>query len=111
MRFDRLSTSLYFNYRDPPGTGPLKQLWFDDPSTLLPKMRVASKNRLRGIGFWNVDLLVYGAGATPLQREQTRAMWGAVAQAVAEWGDQGREEEDLQGKGGETATAVRRRST
>lgn len=85
VRLDPLFTSLYFNYRDAPGA-PLRQLWFDDPSTLLPKYRVAARKGLRGLGFWNVDLLAYGGEeATELQREQTRAMWDAVRQAVGEW--------------------------
>lgn len=71
------------------------QLWFDDPSTLLPKMRVASKNGLRGVGFWNVDLLAYGSSAgaatTARQREQTDAMWGAVREAVRGWGSEARQ--------------------
>lgn len=114
VRLEPLSTSLYFNYRDPPQTGPLRQMWFDDPSTLLPKMRVAARQGLRGVGFWNIDLMAYSGGATkqgapvaitPRQREQTRAMWDAVAQAVREWG---RAEEDGSGEreGGDARAEV-----
>ena len=108
MRLDPLSTSLYFNYREAPG-GPLRQLWFDDPQTLLPKMRVAARKGLRGLGFWNVDLLAYGDDATPLQRAQTRAMWSAVRRSVGEWEWEGQAREAEEAEPRATATVRRRR--
>ena len=115
VRLDPLSASLYFNYRDPSG-GRLRQVWFDGPSTLVPKMRVAARAGLRGVGFWNVDLLASGDGVGDLARAQTRDMWDAVAQVVAEWGvvrrqDGEDEEEDEGRRAGPTSTRARTRRT
>jgi len=107
VRFDPLSTSLYFNYREEQ-QGRLRQLWFDDPSTLRPKMRVAAREGLRGLGFWNVDLVASGGGgASAKAQEQTRAMWAAVAEVVGEWaagrGGGGGDATPAAAKAGETA--------
>lgn len=59
-------------------------MWFDNPDSLAAKYKVASDNGLAGIGFWNLDCLLYGS-TDPVVQQQTAAMWGAVKQAVAGW--------------------------
>lgn len=56
-------------------------MWFDDPASLLPKYQLAVQAGLSGLGFWNLDCLAHGSD-TPLDRQQTAEMWGAVRRAL-----------------------------
>jgi di-N-acetylchitobiase len=73
-----MSASPNFNYLADDGS--IHQLWFDNPRSLELKMAAAAAAGLRGVGFWNYDMLDYfgdrGGGEAGVQ--QARDMWGAV---------------------------------
>ena len=52
------------------------QLWYDDPLSLGFKFDLARSLNLRGIGFWNIDLLDYSD--TPQNLIMRREMWEAI---------------------------------
>ncbi|XP_030850869.1 di-N-acetylchitobiase [Strongylocentrotus purpuratus] len=66
----------YFDYKNSE-TGEAYQVWYDDTQSLQLRYDYAKKMGLYGVGPWNADLLDYGND--PIGRNQTDAMWSAMA--------------------------------
>ncbi|XP_001627848.2 di-N-acetylchitobiase [Nematostella vectensis] len=76
------SLSPYFWYSD--HVGNPHQVWYDDPSSLTFKYRIANMLDLKGVAIWNADLLDYSG----LMRAnvQTQDMWNKLHQAMPKSG-------------------------
>ena len=59
-----------------PTTGGIRQLWYDDPESLMIRYSYAKSNQLRGVSMWNADFLDYTGD--PVGRALTKAMWDAI---------------------------------
>ncbi|XP_033635365.1 di-N-acetylchitobiase-like [Asterias rubens] len=73
--FNETLGSPFFNYVDPT-TGGIRQLWYDDPESLMIRYSYAKSNQLRGVSMWNADFLDYTGD--PVGRALTKAMWDAI---------------------------------
>lgn len=70
-RWDNYFKSPYFDYIDP-NTRASRQLWYDDPESLVYKYEFAKLVDLRGIAMWTGDYLDY------TNETQVDIMWGAI---------------------------------
>lgn len=66
--------SFYFDYKM---NGTTHQVWYDDPESLQLKYMYAKQKELRGLAFWNVDMLDYSD--SPRAKKLTAEMWAAIA--------------------------------
>ncbi|EGC31304.1 hypothetical protein DICPUDRAFT_156870 [Dictyostelium purpureum] len=56
LMWDHTLQSPYFNFYDPTSGNP-HQMWFDDPQSIMVKVQLGKKLRLRGVAVWNIDFL------------------------------------------------------
>jgi len=61
----------------PAATPACLQVWYDSPSSLELKYKLAAELGLRGVGTWHLDCLDYRC-TSPQCRNETDAMWAAV---------------------------------
>ena len=71
LLFDSTLVSPYFTYKA--ADGQMHQVWFDNPHSLRVKYQFAKDQKLRGIGFWNLDLLDYNGSPN-----EVNDMWNAI---------------------------------
>jgi len=71
-RWDNNTMSPYFNYLA--SDGIVHQMWYDDPESLVFKLKSVAALGIGGVGVWNYDCLDY-SNSTSKSRAQTHAMW------------------------------------
>ncbi|KAI6658132.1 Di-N-acetylchitobiase-like [Oopsacas minuta] len=72
-KWDSDSVSPYINVENMNST---QQMWYDDPLSLGFKYELARSLELRGIGFWNIDLMDYSN--TLLNKLMRNEMWETI---------------------------------
>jgi di-N-acetylchitobiase len=77
-RWDENTASPYFNFL---ADGHLKQMWYDDPASLLIKRGIVTRLGLRGFGPYQLDDLDTNGTRTgnPRAREESRRMWEVLS--------------------------------